>query len=116
MDLILQIIHAYATVSDLSKVGDNVADLVYRWVNKWSRDKSGSAIEDQVALIATMTEQDIRKRDTKIFAKVPQSVISQPMREEMIGVLVNMTRNVRTQASGSLGRQRRQLLPERASA
>ncbi len=103
MDLIFSLFQAYSVINDATKVYENVSDWVVEIVNTWSRRKTSETIQGQVATIATATESDIRLAATRAFAKNPKSIIPEAKREELIGVLINMARNVRAQTSyGSL--------------
>ena len=99
MELIIALFQAFSMVNDATKVGDNVADWVFEVINKWSDKQPSKVIERQVVKIAKVTEEEIRSAADEQFRKQPQAKFSPAKREEMIGIMVNMARNVRTQAT-----------------
>ncbi len=103
MDLIFSLFQAYSLINDATKIYENVSDWVVEVVNTWSKRTPSETIEVQVNKIATITEGEIRARAKKAFTDNPKSIIPEAKREELIGVLINMARNVRAQTSyGSL--------------
>ena len=103
MDLIFSLFQAYSAVNDATKVYGNVADWVVEIVNNWSHRQPSKVIEKQVITIATATEENIRIAATQAFSNHPKSTVPAVKREELIGLMINMARNVRAQTSmGSL--------------
>ena len=103
MDLIFSLFQAYSVINDATKIYENVSDWVVQIVNNWSNKQPSNVVEKQVATIATASEADIRLAASQAFAKNPKSIVPEAKREELIGVLINMARNVRAQTSyGSL--------------
>ena len=103
MDLIFSLFQAYSMVNDATRIGGNVADWVVDVVNNWSRKQPSQVIEKQVGTMGTATVETIRSAATKAFANNPKSQIPEAQREELIGLMINMARNVRAQTSvGSL--------------
>ncbi len=54
-----------------------------------------STIEGQIEKIAKATDVDIRRASARAFANATKSAIPDERREELIGILLNMSRNVR---------------------
>ena len=103
MDLIYSLIQAYIAINDVSKLYATAGDWVVATINNWSQRKPAQVIEVQVASMGQLTEADIRAAVVKALAANPKSAVPPVQREELIGVLRNMSRNVRTQvAAGSL--------------
>jgi len=114
MDLIFSLFQAYSMVNDATKVYGNVTDWVVDIVNNWSHRQPSNVIEKQVGTIATATEEKIRIAATQAFAKNPKSQVPAAKREELIGLMINMARNVRAQTSiGSLSSDGSYLRSER---
>ena len=99
MELIIALFGLYSGINDMNRIHENVADWLFEKVNTWSRREPSQAIERQVAKMARVTEEMIRSAAAEAFKKNPQSKIPPAKREEMIGLMINMARNVRTQAS-----------------
>ncbi len=103
MDLIFSLFQAYSMVNDATRMYGNVADWVIEIVNNWSQRQPAQVIEKQVGTMATATEETIRTAAAQAFARNPKSSVPAAKREELIGLMLNMVRNVRAQTScGSL--------------
>ena len=88
MDLILAIFHAFGAARDVLEV----SDWVLGQVKRWSAISSTETIEKEVEQIAAASESDIRGAAAKAFTKVSKPTASEEKREELIGVLINLTR------------------------
>ncbi len=99
MELIVALFGLYSGINDMNRIHENVADWLFEKINTWSRKEPSQAIERQVSRIATVTEEMIRSAAADAFKKTPQSKVPPAKREELIGLVINMARNVRTQAS-----------------
>jgi serine/threonine protein kinase len=97
MDLILAIFQLYSSAKDVAQVYDSVSDWVVEKVNKWSNKNSTEVVEGQIEKIAKATDDDIRRAASQIFGS--KSSIPDAKREELIGILLNMSRNVRYRSS-----------------
>jgi serine/threonine protein kinase len=103
MELFVALLGAYTTARDVVDVSTNVLDWVVERINSWSRRTSSRKIDEQLVKIGKATEPEIRKEAEKAFAKAKEA-IPKEQREELIGILINMARNVR--ARNSLGGMR----------
>ncbi|WP_435010867.1 serine/threonine protein kinase [Tundrisphaera lichenicola] len=99
MDLIFSLFQAYTAAKEVAQAYGSLSDWVVDVVNRWSDKVSTETIEKQVEKIAMATDADIRKAAAKAFEKDVKSSISDPRREELIGILLNMSRNVRYRSS-----------------
>jgi serine/threonine protein kinase len=95
MELIIALFQAYSAVKEVAVVSGGVSDWVINMVTRWSLKSSTETIENQVGKIARATDEDIREAAAKAFVATTLSAIPEAKREELIGVLLNMTRNVR---------------------
>jgi serine/threonine protein kinase len=96
MELVMAIFQLYTTAKDVAHVYDHVSDWVVEKVNKWSQKESNEVVEGQIEKIAKATDAEIRRAADLAFAK---STIPEAKREELIGILLNMSRNVRYRSS-----------------
>ena len=103
MELILSLFQAYSAVRELSQAYGSVSDWVISKVNDWSRKVSNDTIGKVIGKLGKVTPAEIRAADARAFAVV-QGEISPRQREELIDVLINLTRNVRTRNSMGLMR------------
>ena len=99
MELIISLIQTYLTINDATKFSGNVADWVFDKVNNWSKQADSKTIENQIAKLISLTEAEIRLLAAKAVAKNPRTKVPLAWREELTGILINMTRNIRTQTS-----------------
>jgi len=99
MDLIFSLFQAYSAAKEFSHFYGNASDWVIDVVNKWSNKNSTDVIERQVQNMATATDADIRRAAAKAFAGDTKAAIPDAKREELIGILLNMSRNVRYRSS-----------------
>ena len=95
MDLILALFQTYSAVKDVALISGSVSDWVVDVVSKWSLKTSTETIEKEVEKIATVTDADIRRAAAEAFLNNTKSAIPEAKREELIGILLNMARNVR---------------------
>ena len=99
MDLVYSLIQAYLAINDATKIYGNVADWVVSRVNSWSNKADSKAIEEQIARLIHLTEADIRLRAAQALTKNTKTKVPLAQREELTGILINMTRNIRSQTS-----------------
>ncbi|SIN91260.1 Serine/threonine protein kinase [Singulisphaera sp. GP187] len=99
MDLIIALFQAYSAVKDVALVSGSVSDWVVDVVSKWSLRNSTEKIERQVGKIATVTDADIRRAAAEAFLNNSHSRIPEAKREELIGMMLNMARNVRQRSA-----------------
>ena len=102
MDLIFSLFQAYSAARDVVQVYGNVSDWVVDVVNRWSQKASTETIEKQVEKMAKASNDDIRRAAARAFGDIPPSALPDPHREELIGILLNMSRNVRFRSSHGL--------------
>jgi serine/threonine protein kinase len=95
MELIIALFQAFSTVKDVAIISGSVSDWVIDVVTRWSGKSSTEKIEGQIGKIAKATDEDIRGAAAKAFLATTLSAIPEAKREELIGVLLNMARNVR---------------------
>jgi Protein kinase domain len=107
MELIISLLGAFTTAKDVIEVTTSVSDWFVERINSWSKKNTSQTIEKQVGKLATITESEIRGAADKAFAG-KKLQISPEQREELIGILINMTRNVR--ARNSYGEMRSSFL------
>ncbi len=98
IDLIVSLFSAYTTAREVSQLYGSVSDWVVEKVNTWSRKASATTIEKTAEKLGTTTEAEIRATADKAFGSAEMAITPQ-QREELIGVLINMTRNVRARNS-----------------
>lgn len=106
----MAIFQAFSAARDIAEVSDWVLDIV----RGWSLTAPTATIDNQLEKLATVTDADIRREADKAFVKTTKSAIPDAKREELIGVLVNLSRNVRFRSAfgslcGSSFRSERQL-------
>ena len=99
MDLIFSIFQTYFAARDAVQAYSSVSDWVVDAINRWSQRASTATIERQVEKIATATDADIRRLAAKALAENAKSTVPEAKREELIGILLNMSRNVRYRSS-----------------
>jgi serine/threonine protein kinase len=99
MDLIFALFQAYSAAKEVTQVYENVSDWVIDIVNQWSRKASSATIERQVEKMAKATDSDIRSAADKAFRENPGRNIPEKERETLVGILNNMSRNVRYRSS-----------------
>ena len=99
MELIISLIQTYLSINDATRFSGNVADWVFDKVNKWSKQADSKTIEAQIAKLINLTEAEIRLLTAKAVAKNPRTKVPLAQREELTGILINMTRNIRSQTS-----------------
>jgi len=99
MELIFALLQAYSTAKDVAQAYGSVSDWLINTVGGWSSKTSTAVIDRQVEGIATATASDIRRAASRAFANNPGSARSDAEREELIGILLNMARNVRYRSS-----------------
>ncbi|WP_406700340.1 serine/threonine-protein kinase [Singulisphaera sp. Ch08] len=95
MDLIFALFQAYSAVKDVAQVSGSVSDWVVDVVSKWTLRSSTEKIEKQVGKIAVVTDADIRRAAAEAFLNNANCIIPEAKREELIGIMLNMARNVR---------------------
>jgi serine/threonine protein kinase len=98
MELIVSLLGAFSTAKDVLEVSTTVMDWVVEKINTWSKATPSKKIDDQLDKIARVTEAEIRGAADKAFTG-KKIAISAEQREELIGILINMTRNVRARNS-----------------
>ena len=98
MELFALLLGAFSTAKDVVEVSTTVMDWVVERINSWSKASDSAKIDDQIGKIAKVTEAEIRSAASKAFAG-KKVAISAEQREELIGILINMTRNVRARNS-----------------
>lgn len=99
MELIFSLFQAYFAAKDVVQAYGNVSNWVVELVNKWSTKAASETIEAQIEKIAKLSEADIRLLAAKALSTNPKSSVSAPQREELIGILLNLSRNVRYRSS-----------------
>src|SRR4051812_47738438 len=103
MELIFSIFQAYSTAKDVAHAYETISDWVIDVVSRWGNKAPAGMIDKQVQRMAAATDSDIRRAAAKAFQTGNGSAIPHAEREELIGILINMARNVRFRASfGSL--------------
>lgn len=99
MELIFSIFQAYSAAKEVAQAYGSISDWVIDVVNKWSNKTPTGTIEKQVERMATATDSDIRRAAARVFVNDTKSAIPDAEREELIGILLNMSRNVRFRTS-----------------
>ena len=103
MDLIYSLIHSFIAINDVTKLYATAGDWVVATINHWSQRKPAQVIEVQVASMGDLSEADIRAAVAQALGANRGTAVPASQREELIGVLHNMSRKVRAQTSaGSL--------------
>jgi serine/threonine protein kinase len=98
MEMIAWILQTFAAAHDVIQVSDWVMERV----RAWGLSKPTDVIEKDVDRLTTLTDAQIRAMAAKVFGG-KKSNSPEASREELLGVLLNLSRNVRYQRSvGSL--------------
>ena len=95
MELFVAIIQAYSTMKEAAQAYEHVSDWVFEKVSQLLHNKPTATIERQVEKIARASDDEIRKAVSKYLVTPANSAIPDAKREELTGVLLNITRNIR---------------------
>jgi len=94
LELIIALFQAYSAVKDVAQATDCISDWVLDKIKRWSLVTQTSTIENQVERMAAATDVDIRRVAAKVF-KESKSTIPAAKLEELVSIIINMSRNVR---------------------
>ncbi|WP_422930235.1 serine/threonine-protein kinase [Singulisphaera sp. PoT] len=115
MELIIALFQAYSAVKDVAQASEGISDWVLDKIMWWSKKATTSAIDKQVMSMGGANDAEIRKAAATIFAKSPKSSATEAKREELISLMINMSRNIRYRSafgsmSGSTFRSEQSLI------
>jgi hypothetical protein len=90
VDLIINLLKSFVVAHEVTQAGLDV----YQWICDRIRKTPAAVVQEQVKEMAKVPEAEIRKISEEILAK-GGAAISRERREELVGILMNLTRGAR---------------------